>query len=163
MAKQLEQALREAHDAYTQAYGQVHKTPDGMFCWIGRLDRAYTILADAKDDPQTRVKLENLEMLVKNAIALADGKYNSYHLMAVAMGKSPKEPQIDCGCQCCTREETFRLVAAIDKCAVIEGKPGGLLTEEADKFQADADKLGIAVEWQHFDLKTYAWAEGRGA
>lgn len=163
MAKRIDLALQEAQDAYIQAYGRVHKTPDGMFCWMGRLDRAYMVLADKQDDPQTKIKLEKMEAMIKAAYELAETTTAAYQKECKEAGISPQDIKIDCDCPCCKRQATFRFVAMMNQCKVVDGKTGGLTIDEADQFQADADKLGVKVEWVHYDLNRQEWKEGRGA
>lgn len=53
-----------------------------------------------------------------------------------------------------------RFSELLAKCAVIAGKPGGLLSEETEEFRRLAEQLGVTVTWSRFDLKTLDWAEG---
>lgn len=52
-----------------------------------------------------------------------------------------------------------RFAVLLAKCAVIAGKPGGLLSEEAEEFQRLADELGVTVTWRRFNLLTQEWEE----
>lgn len=45
-----------------------------------------------------------------------------------------------------------RFAALLAKCAVIAGKPGGLLSEEAEEFRRLAEELGVTVTWKRFEL-----------
>lgn len=140
----------------------MHNTPDGLFCWAGRLERARKILANEADQEQAKVKLQKMESMQRDAYALAESTYTLYQRECVAVGKVPQEAISDCTCPACKREITFRICAALRKSELVDGKYGGLIVDEADQFQKDADRLGIAVEWQHFDLNTGEIMEGRG-
>lgn len=60
-----------------------------------------------------------------------------------------------------TDADRTRFSLLLAKCAVIAGKPGGLLSEEAEEFRRLADELGVTVEWRRFELgKRLDWAEG---
>lgn len=53
-----------------------------------------------------------------------------------------------------------RFATLLAKCAFVNGKLGGLLSEEAEEFRRLADELGVEiVEWRRFELgRVLDWA-----
>lgn len=53
---------------YMKAYGQTHETPDGLFCWGGRLSRAMEMLSGATDEASKK----RMEKAITKMMELAE-------------------------------------------------------------------------------------------
>lgn len=100
-------AYQAAHDASTQAYGRIHKTPDGMFCWVGRIGRAYDLMAQSPNE-MTAKAIVKMRQLASAAIDEAEKAKADYWRLCDIAGVTPKDTVIDCGCPACTTEPTFK-------------------------------------------------------
>lgn len=97
---------KAASDGYMRAYGQVHDTPDGKFCWMGRIDRAYTMTAKAEDEVNKR----RMEKAVQQLIGLAqkdfiegERAHADYVDACGQLGITPQEIEPGCQCEYCQR------------------------------------------------------------
>lgn len=90
----------------TQAYGPRHETPDGVLCWMGRIDRAYQMLAKAPND-KTRSAVEKLCVLGKKDLDWADKKSIDYIELCRLAGVKSKTVVIPCDCFYCQRVPTI--------------------------------------------------------
>lgn len=102
---EINRAHQEAQDALNRAYGQLHDTPDGKFCWLGRINRAHAMLAKTSDD-KTKKAVERLKFLGEKDIAWAEKKNLIYLDMCQASGIPPQEIEIECGCPHCQHPVT---------------------------------------------------------
>jgi hypothetical protein len=58
-----DQAYQQVAAAYTDAYGRTQETPAGIFCRLGRLDRAYDIAANGGFTEKHRAALAVVDWL----------------------------------------------------------------------------------------------------
>lgn len=54
-----------------------------------------------------------------------------------------------------------RFAELLARCAVEQGKTGGLTSDEADEVAALAERLGVKLVWRWYDLTKHEWNEGR--
>lgn len=103
---QLDAAYQAAVEGYTKAYGQVHDTPDGKFCWMGRIDRARGLAKTATDEVSRRKMLKGVELLISLAEKdFIEGEriHADYVDLCRAAKIEPKKIDLDCQCEFCQR------------------------------------------------------------
>ena len=83
-----------------QAYGQRHETPDGKFCWVGRVRRADDLLAKNPDD-KTRKAVEKLVGLAQKDMEWAEQKRKVYLELCETAGTKPQAIEAKCTCIYC--------------------------------------------------------------
>lgn len=103
---QLDQAYKEALEGYTKAYGQVHDTPDGKYCWAGRIDRAYALAAKAEDEVNRR----RMQKAIASLISLAEKDFIAgeranadYVDVCNSLGVTAQVIDPNCQCEYCQR------------------------------------------------------------
>jgi hypothetical protein len=103
---QLESLLQAAIDGYTKAYGQQHKTPDGMFCWMGRIDRAYALMAKADGEMAQRKMKKGVDAMINLAqkdFIEGEKAHADYVDACNSLSMTPQDINPDCQCQYCQR------------------------------------------------------------
>lgn len=105
---QLAQAYSAATDALTQAFGQIHETPDGKFCWAGRIGRAYDLLAKSPGNEVMQKMIRKMEATALAAMRNADDRLHEYMALCVRAGVTAKSFAVNCECASCAREVTFQ-------------------------------------------------------
>lgn len=103
---QLESLHKAAIEGYTKAYGQVHDTPDGKFCWMGRIDRAYALTAKAEGEMAQRKMKKGVDAMITLAEKdfIAGEKANADYVDACnSLGIASQEINPDCQCLYCQR------------------------------------------------------------
>ncbi len=104
---QLETAYKAATAGYMQAYGQTQEVKGiGKMCWMGRIDRAYTLLAEAKDE----VGQKRMQNGIKTLIGLAETDFiegekihADYVDLCDSLGVAPQAIEPNCQCEYCQR------------------------------------------------------------
>lgn len=103
----LEEARHQAVDALANAYGRTQATPDGMYCRIGRIDRAYDIAAQHGNPDKAMVAIAKMIAESEQAFAQAEKSTATYARLCKREGKGePVEPPT-CDCPSCRRTPTF--------------------------------------------------------
>ena len=103
---QLDQLLQDAIDGYTKAYGQVHDTPDGKFCWMGRIDRAYALTAKADGEMAQRKMKKGVEAMINLAqkdFINGEKAHADYVDACNSLSITPQAIEPDCQCEYCQR------------------------------------------------------------
>lgn len=100
---EIEQSRAAMQDACMKAYGQIHNTPDGSFCWMGRIDRAYEKSKTNPNNEKVRSAIRSLEFLAMGDMADAEKKRASYLDMCRANMAEWNDTDIECGCPYCQR------------------------------------------------------------
>lgn len=102
---QLEQAYKMAVIGYTKAYGQVQDTPDGKYCWQGRIDRGYAITARAEGEAKKKMEkaLNTMIGLAEKDFVAGELAHAEYVDMCKVLGIEPQEIAVDCQCEYCQR------------------------------------------------------------
>lgn len=85
--------------ALEQCFGQVHSTPVGKMCLLGRIDRAYALAAANPEDTRYKAAITTLERQFHDAI-------NAYR-QALAGYDGDEILVTQCKCEYCRREPTL--------------------------------------------------------
>ena len=111
--QQLETAYKAATDGYMKAYGQVHDTPVGKMCWMGRISRASDLMAKANDDAERSKMKKGVKLLTEMAekdFVSGELAYANYVDLCKNARIEPMEIDIDCQCERCQREPTLNIM-----------------------------------------------------
>ena len=103
---QLGMAYQRALEGYTKAYGQTHDTPAGKFCWMGRIDRGYTLLSHATNEMDRKKMEKGVKMLVELAekdFVTGEKAHADYVDLCSAARITPQAIEPNCQCQHCQR------------------------------------------------------------
>ena len=96
-----------------QAYGQVHDTPAGKMCWMGRINRASDLMANAKDDTE-RTKMQKgvkiLTGMAEKDFVSGELAHADYVDLCAKAKIEPKIIDIDCQCEQCQRVPTLNIM-----------------------------------------------------
>ena len=110
---QIEEAYKVALSGYMKAYGQVHDTPVGKMCWMGRISRAGDLMAKAKDDTERAKMQKGVRMLTEMAekdFASGELAHADYVDLCKRARVEPKAIDVDCQCEQCQRVPTLNLM-----------------------------------------------------
>lgn len=94
-----------ALEGYTKAYGQQHKTPVGMMCWQGRIERAKELIAAASGDDKVKKQKAMASMITLAEKDFIEGErlHADYVDLCRSVGVTPKDVNPDCQCDFCQR------------------------------------------------------------
>lgn len=98
-------AKQVALHALDDAYGRTQTTPDGLYCRIGRIDRAYRILK-GNNSPiamKARATIKTMEEDAKNAFVQADRTLASYVRARKFSGQGNDLDAPTCDCAYCSQ------------------------------------------------------------
>lgn len=110
----LEQARQAAIDGYMRAYGQVHERPFGKFCYMGWIERAHAMLAEATDEmtqKRMRAGIDRIISMAQSDFVAGERIHADYIDMCNSLGIKPEPIDPDCQCELCKsgKEPTFSL------------------------------------------------------
>lgn len=106
---QLDKAYQAALSGYTKAYGQRHETPDGLYCWTGRIDRAYELMSQQADEMTLKRMKKAIDGLIagyQGDMAAGEKAHADYVDLCNAIGIEPEIIDPACQCASCTRQPT---------------------------------------------------------
>lgn len=102
---QLEQAYQAALHGYTKTYGQVHETPDGKFCWHGRLIRAIELAGQEQDEVSRKrmtKAIDKMTELAEKDFIDSERAAADYKDLCTGLGIQPQElGPVECQCKYC--------------------------------------------------------------
>lgn len=107
MAKQLDNAHQKAVEALQDAYGRTQKTPDGLMCRMGRIDRAYQRMSTANGNKaKYEVAIKAMRDDAAAAFALADKLQATYARLCKIENIAADIDLPNCDCSYCWGEFT---------------------------------------------------------
>lgn len=103
----LDEARQQAVDALADAYGRTQATPNGMYCRIGRIDRAYDIAAGKGNPDVVMVQIAKMVAEAEQAFAQAEKATATYARLSKREGKGDAVEPPTCDCPSCRRTPRF--------------------------------------------------------
>lgn len=103
----LDEARQQAVDALLDAYGRTQATPDGMYCRIGRIDRAYNIAAGKGNPDKAMATIAAMVAEAEQAFAQAEKTTATYARLSKREGKGDTVEPPTCDCPSCRRVPMF--------------------------------------------------------
>lgn len=101
---EIETLFLAASAGYMRAYGQVHEiVGQGLFCWAGRLERAYARLATEPDNEKLASAVRKLRGIAERDFAEAEKAHADYVDLCSKYKIEPKEIEPGCKCEFCQR------------------------------------------------------------
>lgn len=103
--EETKQQYQAAFDGLMRAYGQVHSTSDGKFCWMGRIDRAYTLTAKAEGEGKRKMErgIQQMISLAEKDFVAGEKAFADYKDVCQSLGIEPQPIEPDCQCEYCQR------------------------------------------------------------
>ena len=101
------EARKKAVAALEKAYGRSEATPDGMYCLIGRIDRAYDIVAANGNQPKHLRAVEDMATDAQATFAEAERLLLAYRRVCKREGATDDLEMPVCDCPSCKRVPTF--------------------------------------------------------
>lgn len=90
------------------AYGRTQKTPDGLYCRMGRIDRAYNLMVSANGDrPKYQKAINDMQVDTISVFDKADRELINYVRICKREGKDVDVNAPDCDCPYCQQQPTF--------------------------------------------------------
>lgn len=103
----VDEVRQAAMDALYQAYGRSQATPDGMYCMMGRIDRAYDIVVANGNQPKHLQAIQGMQEEANKAFAKADQAVAAYRRVCRMEGADGDIEEPECDCPHCKRVPTF--------------------------------------------------------
>lgn len=103
----IDEAKEEALKALFDAYGRSQATPSGMYCMMGRIDRAYDLAAENENQPQYIKAIKAMQEEALRLFAQADRALAAYRRVCRLEGVSDDIVEPECDCPHCKRVPTF--------------------------------------------------------
>lgn len=96
------QAKTAAVQAMNDAYGRTQQTPAGMFCRMGRIDRAYDLVAAHAGDERYQNALRRLLQELESAEREANRAMANYLRICRQQQITPETIDPNCDCPVCS-------------------------------------------------------------
>jgi hypothetical protein len=107
MIKTVAEPKQRAEEALQDAYGRTQATPDGMYCRIGRIDRAYRLMAAKGETPKFRAAIKEMEDEATTAFSRADRAIVYFERTTRREGLTDALNTPVCDCPYCSQEPTW--------------------------------------------------------
>lgn len=106
----IDETRQKAIEALQDAYGRSQKTPDGLMCRMGRIDRAYQLKASATGNAEKyKTAIAKMEQEATAAFDQADRVMATYTRLCKIEGVSNALDVSQCDCAYCLGEFTGRM------------------------------------------------------
>lgn len=106
LVKELIEREEAAHALYL-AYGRSQSTPDGMYCVMGRIDRAYEIAAQKGNKKKYIQAISAMQNKANQLFADADKKLAAHRRVCRLENIPENLSAPECDCPHCQRVPTF--------------------------------------------------------
>lgn len=107
MSKAVDEALQAAQSALGDAYGRSQATPDGMYCRIGRIDRAYDIAVQRGNPENALIAIRKMQVDAQAAFDEFNKAVVNYRRLCRLEGATEQDIDVQCDCPSCRRVQTF--------------------------------------------------------
>lgn len=103
----LDEAKEKLLQAFADAYGRTQTTPDGLLCRMGRIARAYRLMAQASDGTKHQVVIKKMQEEATHAYALEDRLRAAYVRLCKIEDVSADLDIVGCDCPHCRQRPMF--------------------------------------------------------